>query len=140
MAIVIVSCLLRVRAGLDRASATNEPEIYVHDPAFQVISFFTVYGLPLLVLLGLMLFAAKKLADFREIPDANQPAGLVSVLQDRSAPFGDRHDAAMDLAGYDDPEVVEALTKVKEDPSEDTEIVEEAAQSLLEIRRRNAAN
>ncbi|MEM9403548.1 MAG: hypothetical protein AAGA44_13810 [Pseudomonadota bacterium] len=114
--------------------------MYVHDPVFQVISFFTVYGLPLLVLLGLMLFAAKNLAGFRNIPDAVQPDGLLSVLRDRSAPFGDRHDAAMDLADYDEPEVVDALTKVKEDPSEDADIAEEAAHSLLEIRRRNLAN
>tara|TARA_R110002049_G_scaffold272614_1_gene450203 strand:- start:107 stop:568 length:462 start_codon:yes stop_codon:yes gene_type:complete len=70
--------------------------------------------------------------------DAIQPAGLVAVLLDREAPFGDRHDAAMDLANYDEPEALEALNSVKNDPDEDADIVEEVEQSLLEIyRRRN---
>jgi len=75
--------------------------------------------------------------NFAEI-DATQPAGLVAVLLDGEAPFGDRHDAAMDLAGYDEPEVWEALTRVKNDPNEEPDIIEEAEQSLLEIQRRRA--
>ncbi len=74
--------------------------------------------------------------DLQSEIDAIQPAGLVAVLLDREAPFGDRHDAAMDLAQYDEPEGWEALTSVKNDPNEDPHIVEEAEQSLLEIHRR----
>lgn len=70
--------------------------------------------------------------------NVEQREGLISVLLDRSAEFGDRHDAAMDLAGFDEPEVWEALTRVKNDPNEEQDIVEEAEQSLLEIQRRKA--
>ena len=69
-----------------------------------------------------------------------QPEGLISVLLDRSRDFGDRHDAAMDLQNYDEPEAIEALRNVKSDPAEDPDIVEEAAQSLMEIQRRSYEN
>ncbi len=138
--IVAISGFLRVRAGLQRAAATNDPEEYVHDPAFQIISFFWVHGLPMLVLLALMIFAAKRLARNSGRHDVVQPDGLIDVLLDRDAPFGDRHDAAMDLADYDNPEAINALTKVKDDPSEDADIAEEAGQSLLEIDRRKRTN
>ena len=73
----------------------------------------------------------------RSVPGlAEQPQGLISVLLDKSAEFGDRHDAAMDLAEYDEPEAWEALARVKNDPTEDPEIVEETEQSLLEIQLR----
>lgn len=67
-----------------------------------------------------------------------QPAGLISVLLDQSREFGDRHDAAMDLAFYKEPEAIEALESVVNDPNEDPDIVEEAEQSLLEIRREDS--
>ncbi len=67
---------------------------------------------------------------------AMQPSGLISVLLETANEFGDRHDAAMNLASYDEPEVIAALMKVKNDPKEDGAIVEEAEQSLLEIHRR----
>ena len=67
---------------------------------------------------------------------AMQPSGLIAVLLDPVNEFGDRHDAAVDLASYDEPEVIAALTRVKNDPKEDEDLVEEAGQSLLEIQRR----
>ena len=69
-----------------------------------------------------------------------QPNGLIAVLLDRSAEFGDRHDAAMDLAFYDDPAAISALESVISDPAEDPDTVEEAEQSLIEIRRENSTN
>ena len=47
---------------------------------------------------------------------SNQLQVLMSVLQDRAAPFGDRHDAAMDLGAFDGPEVEAALIAVACDP------------------------
>ena len=45
-----------VRHSLDHAAAVNDPEQYVHDPMFQVLSFLFVYGLPgLLVLVAALL-------------------------------------------------------------------------------------
>ena len=67
---------------------------------------------------------------------AEQPSGLISVVLDLTNEFGDRHDAVMDLASYDEPEVIAALTKVKNDPEEDADMIEEAHHSLLEIQRR----
>lgn len=75
---------------------------------------------------------------WRQHPEAKQPEGLISVLLDRSREFGDRHDAATDLAFYHEPEVIEALKCVRSDPAEDPDIVEEAEQSLIEIHRRNS--
>lgn len=72
--------------------------------------------------------------------EVSQPQGLISVLLDHSAEFGDRHDAAMDLAAFDDTNTVAALTQIKNDPREDPDIVEEAAQSLLEIHARAESN
>ncbi len=68
----------------------------------------------------------------------SQPQGLISILLDQSREFGDRHDAAMDLAKFDEPEARAALTTVKNTPDEDPDLVEEAEQSLLEIQRRTA--
>ncbi len=69
----------------------------------------------------------------------DQPAGLISVLLDRSRDFGDRHDAASDLVFYwYAPEVTDALMKVREDPAEDPDIIEEAQHSLSDIRRRQS--
>jgi hypothetical protein len=41
-------------------------------------------------------------------PNHTQPEGLITVLLDRNAPFGDRDDAAMDLAAYETPEAENA--------------------------------
>ena len=66
-------------------------------------------------------------------PTHPQPAGLISVLLDRSVPFGDRDDAAMDLAAYDTPEAENALVSVILDRTEDDDLVDRAAESLAEI-------
>lgn len=66
----------------------------------------------------------------------SQPAGLISVLLDREADFGDRHDAAMDLSELDGEAVVLALNQIIEDKTEDPDIVEECEQSLLDLKRR----
>ena len=66
-----------------------------------------------------------------------QPHGLVSVLLDSAAEFGDRHDAAMDLAEYDDSVAEQALLQVALDVSSDDELADEAGHSLLQIWRRS---
>ena len=55
---------------------------------------------------------------------------LVLVLLDKSAPFGDRHDAAMDLGGHDSLEVERALMQVAADCTEENEIADAAGESL----------
>lgn len=65
-----------------------------------------------------------------------QPAGLIGVLLDRNAEFGDRHDAAMDLSEFDSADVEAALEDVIQDKTEDPDLVEECEQSLQEVRRR----
>ena len=62
-----------------------------------------------------------------------QPEGLISVLLDRNAPFGDRDDAAMDLAAFETPESENALTSIVLDLTEDDDLVERAAESLADI-------
>ena len=62
-----------------------------------------------------------------------QPTGLISVLLDRNAPFGDRHDAAMDLGAFETPESENALISIVSDRTEDDDLVETAAESLAEI-------
>ncbi len=69
--------------------------------------------------------------------DSHQPAGLISVLLDRKAPFGDRHDAAMDLGASDQPEAAAALNQVADDATEDPDLVEECRESLMTIEDRN---
>ena len=62
-----------------------------------------------------------------------QPQGLVSVLLDEYAPFGDRDDAAMDLGAYDEPEAEEALFSVACRPDTDRLLTETCGESLGEI-------
>jgi len=62
-----------------------------------------------------------------------EPAGLISLLLDRYAPFGDRHDAAMDLGAFETPESENALISIVLDRPEDDDLVETAAESLAEI-------
>lgn len=69
---------------------------------------------------------------------SKQPEGLISVLQDQSAPFGDRDDAAMDLAAFDEPGALLALESVADDPATDRDLVESCRDSLVEIRQRSA--
>ncbi len=65
-----------------------------------------------------------------------QPAGLISVLLDQSAPYGDRSDAAMDLCEFDLPEAVAALRQVVADPTEDPDLRETCQESLQDLARR----
>jgi hypothetical protein len=65
-----------------------------------------------------------------------QPDGLIGVLLNREAEFGDRHDAAMDLSEYDGEAVEAALEQVISDKAEDPDLIEECEQSLRDVRRR----
>ena len=69
-------------------------------------------------------------------PSPEQPAGLIAVLLDADAPFGDRDDAAMDLGGYDEPEAEVALTTIVVDAAEDEELIDTAGESLWQIWNR----
>ena len=69
-----------------------------------------------------------------------QPDGLISVLLDTNAEFGDRDDAAMDPGEYDDPAVEEALLKVVLSQDEDEDIADRAGESLWEIWTRKGKN
>ncbi len=62
-----------------------------------------------------------------------QPAGLIHVLLDRSAEFGDRGDAALDLGAYDGPEVETALMEIAADATTDPDLAESCGESLGEI-------
>ncbi len=62
-----------------------------------------------------------------------QPAGLISVLLDKSAPLGDRDDAAMDLEAFDDHTVQSALLEVLLNLEEDDGLVTTAAESYGQI-------
>lgn len=68
---------------------------------------------------------------------SSQPAGLISVLSDSSAPFGDRCDAALDLGSFDDPEAEAALLNVVMDQQSDADLADNAGNSLWEIWSRS---
>ncbi|QNN69441.1 hypothetical protein [Thermomonas carbonis] len=63
----------------------------------------------------------------------NQPAGLITVVLNQAAPFGDRHDAAMDLGEYDEPEAEAALLQLVQDQSVDPDIADAAGESIWSI-------
>lgn len=63
----------------------------------------------------------------------SQPGGLVAVLLDRNAPFGDRHDAAMDLARFDEDEAERALTSCLLDELTNQDLADACAESLAEV-------
>lgn len=65
-----------------------------------------------------------------------QPEGLIRVLLNRDAEFGDRHDAAMDLSEFDGEFVESALEQVINNKQEDADLIEECEQSLQEVRDR----
>jgi hypothetical protein len=71
------------------------------------------------------------------MPSRNQPQGLISVLADRTAEIGDRHDAAMDLSAFDAPEVEAVLIAVSCDETEDPNLIDAAGESLWQIWKRN---
>jgi hypothetical protein len=62
-----------------------------------------------------------------------QPEGLISVLLNAEAEFGDRDDAAMDLGEFDEPAAEEALLKVVLSQTEDEGIADRAGESLWQI-------
>lgn len=62
-----------------------------------------------------------------------QPHGLIQLLLDSHAPFGDRDDAALDLSAFDGVEVEMALARVASDPLEDCDLAQTSAESLAEI-------
>jgi hypothetical protein len=65
-----------------------------------------------------------------------QPEGLISVLLNTEAEFGDRDDAAMDLGEFDEPAAEEALLKVVLSQTEDEGIADRAGESLWQIWKR----
>ena len=69
-----------------------------------------------------------------------QPEGLISVLLDSTAEFGDRHDAAMDLAAFDEPAAEQALLRIALDGSSDEQLADEAGHSVWEIWRRKGTH
>jgi hypothetical protein len=58
---------------------------------------------------------------------------LMKVLLDRSAEYGDRSDAALDLANFDTVEVVGVLWEVVLDEDSDQDLVETAIDTLYTI-------
>lgn len=62
-----------------------------------------------------------------------QPDALVRLLLDKTAEFGDRDDAAMDLGRFDEPMAEDALFHVATDSGEDIDLVETSGESLAEI-------
>ena len=74
---------------------------------------------------------------FRRHP-IEQPQGLIELLLDKNAEFGDRDDAAMDLYQYDEPAAEQALIRVVQDMNEDDDILDSAGESLSEIWKRKA--
>lgn len=65
-----------------------------------------------------------------------QPAGLISVLCDKSARLDERDDAAIDLGRFDEPEALAALVAAATDATEDNLIVGKAGESIGEIWQR----
>ncbi|MFJ3941780.1 hypothetical protein [Streptomyces parvus] len=66
-----------------------------------------------------------------------QPAGLISVLLDRTARVDERDDAAMDLEAYSGEHVVKALVDVVSSPVEDELVLDSAVESLGRILARD---
>lgn len=62
-----------------------------------------------------------------------QPEGLISVLLDTTAEFGDRDDAAMDLSLYDESEAEDALIEIALDEATDPLLTERCGEALAEI-------
>jgi hypothetical protein len=70
-----------------------------------------------------------------------QPDGLIQVLLDKSAEYGDRDDAALDLWYFDDLRAERALAQVVADPTEDEDLADTCLDTLRQIwtRRGGAA-
>lgn len=63
----------------------------------------------------------------------DQPSGLLGVLLDSTAEFGDRHDAAMDLGAFDEARVEEAPARLACDAGTDDDLADACGESLAEI-------
>jgi HEAT repeat protein len=70
--------------------------------------------------------------------DVDQPAGLITVLLDKSARFDERDDAASDLAAYDDDQALNALIRIATDATEDYVLLETCGEAIAEIWLRRA--
>ena len=70
---------------------------------------------------------------------SSQPAGLIQVLLDESAEYGDRHDAAMDLGAFDTQPVEDALSRVACDATAHEGLADACGESLAEIWCRRAS-
>ena len=66
-----------------------------------------------------------------------QPDGLIEVLLNKTAEYGDRDDAASDLWYSDDIRSERALVRVMVDPTEDVNLKDTCLDSLREIWRRH---
>ncbi len=65
-----------------------------------------------------------------------QPEGLIRLLFDPEAEYGDRDDAAMDLAAYDELEAEAALVEVASNSATDPELADTCGESIAEIWER----
>ena len=76
------------------------------------------------------------------IDSARQPDGLIQVLLNSKAQFGDRDDAAADLATFDDEAAENALARIASDPTSDEDLADTCGQSLAQIwcRRNRLSN
>jgi hypothetical protein len=63
----------------------------------------------------------------------SQPGGLIRVLLDAGAAFGDRLDAAIDLGDFDEAEVEAVLTRLACDADTDDELLDACGESLADI-------
>ena len=63
----------------------------------------------------------------------NQPAGLIEVLLNQDAEFGDRDDAAIDLGAFDEIDAENALAQVACDETADENLADSCGESLAEI-------
>lgn len=78
----------------------------------------------------------------RTEPESRPPPseiGLIDILLDSTAPYGDRHDAAMDLVAFDRPDVIAALLTVACAPTEDEALLDACGESLGEIWARSGS-
>lgn len=66
-----------------------------------------------------------------------QLSSLISLLLEASTPFGDRHDAAMDLGEHDEPVAEAALLEVVSNLAEDPDIADAAGESLYSLWSRS---
>jgi hypothetical protein len=62
-----------------------------------------------------------------------QPSGLIQVLLDLRAEYGDRHDAAMDLGAFDEKSAEEALALLACDLGTGEDLADACGESLAEI-------